>query len=254
MKKHLRLTKKQTKFVDEFIATEEYQKVFYKYAALRAKSARAVLFEEIKKLAVAFVEKYREEFLEYAKEVLIQKFARRFQDMMQDKFRLMKKNGEAVVKAAGSTTTQVQFVKVEHDGISYNWMERLVAAEERRNEILTDIKNVLVDALFVKKGELKDRKTGKDKHVGWSWFHSLQSELAQIRGLSADKKEENGEKIQVIPVPYIQPAPYTPPPQVKDPPYDTPSWPSPSWPSTNTPPWNPNTITCSNSQCQEKQG
>ena len=59
--------------------------------------------------------------------------------------------------------------------------------------VLRDLNKTLNDAFFVKQGDLKF-KNGNPKHVGWSWFHSLHSEAAQIRGLMAQgKPQENAE-------------------------------------------------------------
>lgn len=60
---------------------------------------------------------------------------------------------------------------------------------ELRNlvEAIRTQNKILIDALFVKPGDLKF-KNGNPKHVGWSWFHSLHSEAAQIRGLMAQGK------------------------------------------------------------------
>jgi len=99
------------------------------------------------------------------------------------------------------------------------------------------------DAMFVKEGDLIDRKTKKPKHVGWSWLHSIQSELAQLRGLTADKKDDEEyapakapAPPQYVPVPYQ--LPYPPPPWSVQP--DKPWWQQPESPSYPT-------ITCRNS-------
>lgn len=78
---------------------------------------------------------------------------------------------------------------------------------ETQREIVSairDLNQTLDNALFVKPGALVDRKTGKYKHVGWSWFHSIHSELAQIRGLSATKKEEEQGAAAEATTPYAQ--------------------------------------------------
>lgn len=98
--------------------------------------------------------------------------------------------------SAGIPVRQNESVKLQQDVISSAFeavIEAIKTGLANIEKAIVCQNNILADALFVKEGDLKDRDTNRPKHVNWPWFHSIQSELAQIRGIMAPKKEKAQE-------------------------------------------------------------
>jgi hypothetical protein len=249
------LTKEQLKLVQEFKDTDEYKQLQYKYIAIRSSGKRASIKDKLIELAKKFVDKYKEKLPKLAYEILVKKFARRFQDYMEDVAKpilVQAKQNKTSCDPAVAEETPTSFSRIRHVSEALRGQQKTTAeiALESISASLAKIASNLgrladrfEDAMFVKDGDLVDRKTKKPKHVGWSWMHSIHSELAQLRGLTADKKEDEyintpstPQPPQYVPVPYQ--LPYPPPPWTT--PSDKPWWQQPESPSYPT-------ITCKNS-------
>ena len=243
------LTKEQIKLVTEFKDSNDYKQLQYKYIAIRTSGKRASIKDQLIELAKKFVDKYKDKLPKLAYELLVKKFARRFQDYMEDVARpilAQAKQNKTSCDPAVAEETPTSFARIRRvsEALCEQQKTTTELALESISVSLSKIANSLgrladrfEDAMFVKDGELIDRKTKKPKHVGWSWFHSIQSELAQLRGITADKKEEEESPTTTTPQPpsYI-PVPYYVPTQPVAP--SKPWWeqPSPTYP----------TITCQN--------
>lgn len=244
------LTKEQLKLVQEFKDTDEYKQLQYKYIAIRSSGKRASIKDKLIELAKKFVDKYKDKLPKLAYELLVKKFARRFQDYMEDVAKPILVQAKANKTAATCEERSCSSVRLASDSPVEKTMtsteislEAIGCALIRIANSLQDLEEKFDKAMFVKEGDLIDRKTKKPKHVGWSWLHSIQSELAQLRGLTADKKDDddtqkpiNTQPPQYVPVPYQ--LPYPPPPWTVPP--DKPWWQQPEGPSYPT-------ITCHNS-------
>ena len=243
------LTKAQLKLVKEFKDTDDYKQLQYKYIAIRSSGKRASIKDKLIELAKKFVDKYKDQLPKLAYELLVKKFARRFQDYMEDVAKpilMQAKQNKTSCDPAVAEETPTSFARIRHVSEALREQQKTTTelALESISASLAKIANNLgrladrfEDAMFVKDGELIDRKTKKPKHVGWSWFHSIQSELAQLRGITADKKEEEESPTTTTPQPpsYV-PVPYYVPTQPVAP--SKPWWeqPTPTYP----------TITCQN--------
>lgn len=321
------LTKAQLKLVKEFKDTDDYKQLQYKYIAIRSSGKRASIKDKLIELAKKFVDKYKDQLPKLAYELLVKKFARRFQDYMEDvakpilaqakkkepekneektysllleadtadcrtlvetatsriagfaklhkraidlgalstkedlKHIIVLENKDSVTElfvkyvneiTAGDEKSQINdvaakaFAKITPDNLLFVLVNSIISMAETLEDLSDDFKefkDTFRSAMIVKEGDLIDRKTKKPKHVGWSWLHSIQSELAQLRGISADKKEDEyintpstPQPPQYVPVPYQ--LPYPPPPWTTPP--DKPWWQQPEGPSYPT-------ITCKNS-------
>lgn len=244
------LTKDQLKLVQEFKDTDEYKQLQYKYIAIRSSGKRASIKDKLIELAKKFVDKYKDKLPKLAYEILVKKFARRFQDYMEDVAKPILVQAKANKTATTCEDRSCSSVRLASDSpvektmtTSEIALQDIALSMAKMANSLANIETMFKDAMFVKDGDLVDRKTKKPKHVGWSWLHSIQSELAQLRGLTADKKDDddtqkpiNTQPPQYVPVPYQ--LPYPPPPWSVQP--DKPWWQQPDSPSYPT-------ITCRNS-------
>lgn len=244
------LTKAQLKLVTEFKDTDDYKQLQYKYIAIRSSGKRASIKDKLIELAKKFVDKYKDQLPKLAYELLVKKFARRFQDYMEDVAKPILVQAKANPTATTCEERSFRSVRLVSDAPNGNTrtlseiaLENISLALAKMANSLANIETMFKDAMFVKDGDLVDRKTKKPKHVGWSWLHSIQSELAQLRGITADKKEDEyintpstPQPPQYVPVPYQ--LPYPPPPWTTPP--DKPWWQQPESPSYPT-------ITCKNS-------
>jgi hypothetical protein len=245
------LTKEQLKLVQEFKDTDEYKQLQYKYIAIRSSGKRASIKDKLIELAKKFVDKYKDKLPKLAYEILVKKFARRFQDYMEDVAKPILAHEKANPTATTCEERSFRSVRMVSDALNGTTrtlseiaLENISLSLAKMANSLANIETMFKDAMFVKEGDLVDRKTKKPKHVGWSWLHSIQSELAQLRGLTADKKDDdytpqppiNTQPPQYVPVPYQ--LPYPPPPWSVQP--DKPWWQQPESPSYPT-------ITCRNS-------
>ena len=244
------LTKAQLKLVKEFKDTDDYKQLQYKYIVIRSNGKRASIKEKLIELAKKFVDKYKDQLPKLAYELLVKKFARRFQDYMEDVAKPILAQAKANPTATTCEERSFGSVRLASDSLVEKTMttseialENISLSLAKMANSLANIETMFKDAMFVKEGDLVDRKTKKPKHVGWSWLHSIQSELAQLRGLTADKKDEEEDAPakapappQYVPVPYQ--LPYPPPPWTTQP--EKPWWQQPEGPS-----YHP-TITCKN--------
>lgn len=211
-----RFSNDQRSEFEEYKKTPEYQDTLYRYILKKGDKKRTVRnSKDLEHLATVFVDGHPDIFPEVPRGTKIKKIARRIRDHFESVVNGImaspKKAAEPAEKNVASVTDvtvsdekPVPEVPAEENRPSEDnereivpdayaeflkdilaKKERLCIAVEGIAASMANINSTLRDALFVKCGDLVDRDTRKPKHVGWPWLHSIQSELAQIRGLSA---------------------------------------------------------------------
>lgn len=221
-------SKEEQAMFDEFLASKDVQDIKDEYLAYRrssgwqARSSKTGIGARLRILALKFVDKLVKKYKESNKDLLkfvnletvvdrwVDKIARRLRDYFESEANKEAKSSRSApqpiiaaeapeLPGFGPDTTAepekpVAPVEAAPAGVIDVLVIELRSLRETQSALVEAVKGLarsFDDAMFVKPGALVDRKTGLHRHVGWSWLHCLQSELAQIRGLTAPKKEEN---------------------------------------------------------------